>query len=1186
MNSVKATSKRFANRKFYALPDDYVKASKPLHKSADPAKLLKYVDENVIGKNSTFSGPFGRRKVVYCDYAASGKSLHFIEDYILKEVLPVYGNTHTTTNVTSLQSTLYRHESRDIVRNAVHASEDDAVIFVGSGCTGAVHKLIHALDFASEEVAPVVLVGPYEHHSNLLPWREIGATIVRVAETKEGFIDLVDLENKLRLYQSISPAAQLIGCFSAASNITGILADDIATTLILHQYGALAFWDYATAAPCVVLDMNPLFPANDQAVYKDAIFFSGHKFVGGIQTPGVLIAKKKLFKNKVPNGGGGGSVFFVSRKDHRYLKDTEMREEGGTGAIVESVRMGLAIQLKQNIGVPYIMAREEKITKTVLSFLNTMPEINVLGNCSQTVKRLPIFSILVRHPRGAYLHHNFVCAILNDVFGVQARGGCACAGPYAQDLLGIDESLANEYENMLLEDNRLDRHHLRRHEEHSSFEMLRPGFARVSFPFFMSDNEVSFVLEAIKMVATEGWKLLPQYTLNPETGEWKHHTNNVFRDRKWLGSIRYTDGKMVVPERKNSMQNTCPADYSECLKTARNTFNKARKMAKRFPLPDQRSMFTEDAEKLRWFMLPSEAQDLLLGQSSRHVRQSVPFTPAIYCGSPRTSESSPASTPNASLARYNSLSALDNSLSARVRSSSGSSDMLVTNKHLSPVELVSQRERCYSLGSNPPSNFKRLRERQCSCSSQTELSDSDSRVSNGDQSTPGSDIQAYVQEMTKEFVTEIKSELRGVIATVDNALSESSESLNVVEKRSSLPKVFKNVMPRNNSVPVITTTPCQNGIEEQVIFRLSEFASEMKTEIHDMVSSVLASSSSLSDENTDTIMGKESDSESDKENNLKHPNLSSTDSGINVKTESQNRNVKKYKTECIVKMNCQKSVDFSVARWHCPPKPIWKPTIEAIREFQMIQDGDSIMVCLSGGKDSLSLLHTLHQYQYYASSKGIHFTLGAATVDPGSTSYNPKPLVPYLDALGVHFLYEEQQILEQASSAECTSICSFCSRMKRGRLYAAARANGYNVLALGQHLDDIAESFLMSTFHNGRLRSMKAHYAIKERDLRVIRPFVYVREKLLREFAESRKLPVIAENCPACFEAPKERHRTKQLLAQQEILFPKLFASLRSALRPLISFRQTGEETKAYHLMTCRPDNQSEQDSEEEPAPF
>lgn len=266
------------------------------------------------------------------------------------------------------------------------------------------------------------------------------------------------------------------------------------------------------------------------------------------------------------------------------------------------------------------------------------------------------------------------------------------------------------------------------------------------------------------------------------------------------------------------------------------------------------------------------------------------------------------------------------SLSIRVRSSSGSSDMLLPNKHLSPVGIVSQRERCYSLGSDQD-QFRRLRDRHCSCSSQTELSDSESRASYGDTQHDES-IEAYVHEMTKEFVTEIKSELRGVIATVDNALSESSESLNVIDKRNSISKSINNIMTRNNSVPVITTTPCQNGIEEQVITRLSEFASEMKTEIHDMVSSVLASSSSLSDENTDTIMEKESDSESDKENNSKHPNLSSTDSGINIKTEIVDCNLKKFKSECIVKMNYEKTVDFAVARWYCPPKPIWKPTID------------------------------------------------------------------------------------------------------------------------------------------------------------------------------------------------------------------------------------------------------------------
>lgn len=225
----------------------------------------------------------------------------------------------------------------------------------------------------------------------------------------------------------------------------------------------------------------------------------------------------------------------------------------------------------------------------------------------------------------------------------------------------------------------------------------------------------------------------------------------------------------------------------------------------------------------------------------------------------------------------------------------------------------------------------------------------------------------------------------------------------------------------------------------------------------------------------------------------------------------------------------------------------------------MLREGDRVLVCLSGGKDSLSLLHTIRQYQFYCKAKGLKFEFGAVTVDPQTPSYDPSPLKQYLASLSVPYFYESQCIMDQAQSLEkCASICSFCSRMKRGRIYACARKNGYNVLALGQHLDDLCESFLMSFFHNGILRTMKAHYDVEEGDLRVIRPFVYVREKDLRLFAEKNKLPVIAENCPACFEAPKERHRTKQLLAAQEILFPNLYNSMMAAMKPIMAINKTG----------------------------
>ncbi len=236
----------------------------------------------------------------------------------------------------------------------------------------------------------------------------------------------------------------------------------MAITALLHAHGALSFWDYATAAPYVNIDMNPRLEAggaiNSKSAEKDALFFSVHKFVGGVQSPGVLVAKKCLFRpDAAPNGGGGGSVFFVGRDDHRYLQDAELREEGGTPAIVEGIRAGMAMQLKAAVDVGYVMRREEELMERVRKRLvGRCDNFVVLG--SPDVARLPVVSFLAHHPEtGAYLHHNFLCAVLNDVFGVQARGGCACAGPYAQSLLGIDARMADDYEHVLMEDDRLDR---------------------------------------------------------------------------------------------------------------------------------------------------------------------------------------------------------------------------------------------------------------------------------------------------------------------------------------------------------------------------------------------------------------------------------------------------------------------------------------------------------------------------------------------------------------------------------------------------------------------------------------------------------------------------------------------------------------------------------------------------------
>ncbi len=242
----------------------------------------------------------------------------------------------------------------------------------------------------------------------------------------------------------------------------------------------------------------------------------------------------------------------------------------------------------------------------------------------------------------------------------------------------------------------------------------------------------------------------------------------------------------------------------------------------------------------------------------------------------------------------------------------------------------------------------------------------------------------------------------------------------------------------------------------------------------------------------------------------------------------------------------KKIIFNSNVRWHVPPKKkIWKKTREAIFDFDMLKAGDRVLICVSGGKDSLSLLHTLF---FLKSKLGFEFEIGAITVDPMTVTFDPRPLIPYMKQLGINYFYEQQPLIDSAKKANATSICSWCSRMKRGIIYRIAREKKYNVIAMGQHLDDMAESFMMSFFLNGKLRTQKASYVVDDGDLKLIRPFAYVREHDLKSFAYSSQLPVISESCPACFAEPKERARLKLLLDNQESIYPRLYDSMRAAM--------------------------------------
>ncbi len=494
------------------LDDERPRGAIATRDAAEERAFLEFVRHGVIGHDARFVTPEGDRPLRYFDHVASGRFHRAVEDTLNEHVLPFMANTHTETSSTGRQMTRWYEDSFRRIARYVNADDGDVVLPVGAGSTGAVNRLIQVMGLRipsaledrwslsrliPEAERPVVFRSRMEHHSNDITWRETIAETVYVDFDAHGRVSLEHLADCLARYRGRAP---LIGTFSAASNVTGIVNDAHAIARVLHRHGALAFFDYAAAGPYVEIDLHPQRADGtpDDEASLDAVFLSVHKFLGGPRAPGLLIAKRRLFSNRVPAEPGGGTVLYTSPTEHVYLHDTSLRETGGTPPIVGAIQAGLAFDLKHAVGVERGRAIERGYLERALAAWTALPGVEVLGHLD--AERLGVVSMIFRG-----LHHNFAVALLNDFFGIQVRGGCMCAGPYGHELLHIDERVSVAIRDQL----------------EAGHGGVKPGWVRVCFSPVTGEDEFQALLEGVEFVARRGREWLDRYEPVDETGEWR-----------------------------------------------------------------------------------------------------------------------------------------------------------------------------------------------------------------------------------------------------------------------------------------------------------------------------------------------------------------------------------------------------------------------------------------------------------------------------------------------------------------------------------------------------------------------------------------------------------------------------------------------------------------------------------------
>lgn len=460
--------------------------------------------KNIIGQGQIIETPYGFKRMIYADWTASGRLYKTIEDNIRHSIAPFVANTHTETNITGTSMTLGYHYAQKIIKKHVNASENDVLIMTGSGMTGAVNKFQRILGFKSgirienEIDRPVVFVSSLEHHSNDVSWRETNADVVLVNLCPNGNIDLKHLKVLLEKYKDRKlKIAAVTGC----SNVTGIQTPYYKVAKIMHKNGGKCFVDFACSAPYVKVNMHP----KEKLEQLDAIYFSMHKFLGGPSAPGVLLFNKELYKNAVPDHPGGGTVQWVNSwgeqayHSNEEVAGIEAREDGGTPPFLQTMRAALAVKLKEEMGMKNIMKREEELLEIIFDGFEKIPNLTILAGNQK--ERMGVVSFMVKD-----LHYNLGVKLLNDHFGIQVRGGCACAGPYGHCLLNISQDISKSISNKVT----------------SGDLTAKPGWIRMSIHPTMTNEEVKYIVSSISEVCENFEAWAKDYHYNPNTNEFEN----------------------------------------------------------------------------------------------------------------------------------------------------------------------------------------------------------------------------------------------------------------------------------------------------------------------------------------------------------------------------------------------------------------------------------------------------------------------------------------------------------------------------------------------------------------------------------------------------------------------------------------------------------------------------------------